>query len=151
MAATNGASNGKRKRPSNRPASTAKPAWQRITRRQRAEFLEAVRAGKDRSAATAEVGAPRGSFRALCRFDPLFEADYEAARKLGHEPIAEGLRNVLLRRALNVDEVSTRPLHMALMVYDGEYRTAMSAGRLGVSVSDDGKLEVVLAFLSESA
>lgn len=130
-----------------------KPAWQRLTKRQREEFLEHVEDGKDRSEATALVKAPKGSFRALCRHDPLFEADYEAARKQGRGELAEVLRAELLRRALDPKLAGTRDLHHAQMLWDDEYFDRLrGGGRLGVSVGDgDGKLEIVLAFLGEQS
>lgn len=131
---------------------TGKPSWQRLTRRQKTEFLEHVEEGLDRSEATAAVKAPKGSFRALCRFDPLFEGDYLAARKRGAEQVAEKLRSELMRRALDPELAGTRDLHHAMMLWDDEYYERMRGGRVGVSVGDgDGKLEVVLAFMPAEA
>jgi len=137
MAGTNGGrSNGGR------------PSWQRITKAQREAFLEHIRAGLDRSQATAAVKAPKGSFRTLCRFDPLFEGDFEEARRAGFEPKAESLLARMWVIAHSDHPSALRACHYLSMLYSADYRTAHASGRLGLALEGaDGKaLEIKLAF-----
>jgi hypothetical protein len=118
-----------------------RPTWKRLTRAQRERFLELVRQGMDRSQATAAVGAPALSFRALCRHDPRFEADYEEARRAGYDPIAEKLRRRLVDLALDPENDSVRPIQLALQIYDLEVRRILGASRVELTGADGGPLE----------
>lgn len=126
-------------------AGNGRPAWQRLTKAQRARFLDAIREGLNPQQAAELAQATPRAFRALRRFDPRFEADYEQARLEGRGPIVERLRATLLARAFDPEEASTRPLHMALVLYDDEYRRA-HLSRIELTGRDGGPLEHVTSY-----
>lgn len=72
----------------------------KITEQQKREFLEHVRDGLSRPEAARKVGETGTRFRSLCRNDPLFDADYQAARDTGVEAKCDSLRDVFWERAL---------------------------------------------------
>lgn len=94
MAGKNGQPNGRRRKP-------ARPAWQRLTKRQKEEFLEHVREGDDRPTAAAKVRSTARAFRALCTHDPLFEAAYEEARTYHETTLKERLGTTIWECALD--------------------------------------------------
>lgn len=57
----------------------------RVTQAHRERFLELVRNGKDRQAASLALGFTGTTFRNLCRTDPQFGEQYEEAREAGAE------------------------------------------------------------------
>lgn len=108
MAGTNG------KRP-----PPAKPAWQRLTKRQKEAFLEHVRDGGNRPTAAAKVKATARAFRSLCTHDPLFEAAYEAARSYHDQDVQDQARQ-------KIDEAVTSgdPKRDRLLIWYAEHKLA---------------------------
>lgn len=157
MAATNGSANGKRKGPRRSSTGAGEPAWQRLTRAQLAEAIEFRREGLNRQQITARLKLPSGALRARMKFDPLFEADFQQARRESYHDKGDALLERMWTIAMADDEKglphasSLRACHQLANVFSPDYRESQVAGRVGLSLSDEGKLEVVLAFMPAEA
>jgi len=117
-----------------------RPAWQRLTKAQREAFLELVREGDDRPTAARKVKAPARAFRALCRFDPRFDGDYEQARSVGRESTIDALREELHRRIVVDKTASDRLFTYTLATYDPDWAW-LKRQRVEVTGKDGGPLE----------
>lgn len=147
MAATNGASNGKRKSPRKTSTGTGKPAWQRLTKRQLAAAIELRREGFNRQQITARLRLPAGALRARMRFDPLFEADFQAAQRESYSDKGDALLDRMWSIAMTDDEhglphaSSLRACHQLANVFSPDYRNAQVRQRVELTGKDGGPLE----------
>jgi len=83
---------------------------------------------------------PARAFRALCRFDPRFDGDYEEARSVGRESTIDALREELHRRLVVDKSASDRLFTYTLATYDPDW-SWLKRQRVEVTGKDGGPLE----------
>ena len=125
----------------------------RITRAQKARFLELIAEGNTRQAAAAAVKVTGTKLRALCNplavnYDAAFATAYQAAVDAGNGPIVEALHEAALVAALDPSHLSfNRANHNQLLYRDPVYRAAHQRTlAAGAKVGADGTVEILLAF-----
>lgn len=133
-----------------RKTRTPRTRWQRLTKRQRDEFLEHVRDGKNRKEAAALVGSTGTVFRALCEHDPRFDGDYKQALAAGQSEIGENLLAESVRRCFDPERMTDRGLHNALIYFHAGYRAAHKSGRLEHAGVEGQPLRIALDRLSDA-
>ena len=111
------------------PTHSESRAVREISNDAKAEFLELIRLGHNRPEAARMVGHTGTLFRALCKADTTFGAQYEEAYEEGREAHKERVVGEYQRRALDPEAKSDRLLYMERLHVDPDFHRAVTTSR----------------------